>query len=63
MKLLSILIEIRTNDEDGVNKIHENDKDEEKELFKEIRNYIKTGNLEKENIINYYKENIRNDYN
>lgn len=63
LKLLSILIEIRTNDEDGVNKIHENDKDEEKELFKEIKNYIKTGHLEEKKIIDYYKENIINNYN
>lgn len=49
LKLLSILIEIRTNDENKVNKIHDDDKD--KELFKEIRDYIKTGDLNKENII------------
>lgn len=61
LKLLSILIEIRTNDENKVNEIHENDND--KELFEEIRDYIKTGHLNKENIINYYKENIRNNYN
>lgn len=49
LKLLSILIEIRTNDENKVNKIHDNDND--KELFKEIRYYIKTWDLNKENII------------
>lgn len=49
LKLLSILIEIRTNDENKVNEIHENDND--KELFEEIRDYIKTGYLNKENII------------
>ena len=49
LKLLLILIEIRTNDENKVNKIHENDND--KELFEEIRDYIKTGYLNKENII------------
>lgn len=63
LKLLSILIEIRTNNENKVNKIHENDNDKDKKLFEEIRDYIKTGRLNKENIINYYKENIRNDYN
>ena len=63
LKLLSILIEIRTNDENKVNEIHENDKEKEKKLFEEIRDYIKTGHLNKENIINYYKENIRNNYN
>lgn len=60
MKLLSILIEIRTNSDDEINKIHKNDKDEDKKLFEEIRNYIKTGHLNKKNIINYYKENMRN---
>lgn len=51
LKLLSILIEIRTNDENKVNEIHENDKEKEKKLFEEIRDYIKTGDLNKENII------------
>lgn len=51
LKLLSILIEIRTNDENKVNKIHESDNNKDKELFKEIRDYIKTGDLNKENII------------
>lgn len=52
LKLLSILIEIRINDENKVNKIHENDNDKDKELFEEIRDYIKTVDLNnKENII------------
>lgn len=51
LKLLSILIEIRINDENKVNKIHESDNNKDKELFKEIRDYIKTGDLNKENII------------
>ena len=54
LKLLSILIEIRTNDENKVNEIHENDKEKEKKLFEEIRDYIKTGHLNKENIRNNY---------
>lgn len=52
LKLLSILIEIRINDENKVNEIHENDKEKEKKLFEEIRDYIKTVDLNnKENII------------
>lgn len=51
LKLLSILIEIGINDENKVNKIHESDNNKDKELFKEIRDYIKTGDLNKENII------------
>lgn len=63
LKLLSILIEIRilNDNEEKINELHKDDED--KNLFKEIKDYIKTGHLNKENIINYYKENIRNDYN
>lgn len=70
LKLLSILIEIRSynkydNNLYKMSEIYKNNNDNDKDyiLINTIRKYIETGHLEKENIINYYKENIRNNYN
>ena len=68
LKLLSILIEIRSynkydNNLYKMSEMYKNNNDKDYILINTIRKYIETGHLEKENIINYYKENIRNNYN